>query len=284
MAIIYKITNLINQKIYIGETTRSLNKRWNEHKHQSLVKGHGYNYHLHCAIRKYGIENFKIEIIEECPDEQRFIREHYYIVEYNSMEPEGYNFLASGTGSIKIPIEDIIEAWNMGLNCKQIGEKLGLGRQAVSEHLKNYGISQDEIYKRQGEFTAQRCGYPVLQYDLNGNFIKEFPSASSTGYQQSAISSVCRQEQYVAYGYIWKYKNDERDIQEWINRLKDKNKNNKKRIYQYDINMNLINIYESATEAAKALNLSDKSNICRAARVKGKSAGFYWRYEEDKNE
>ena len=59
----------------------------------------------------------------------------------------------------------------------------------------------------------------------------------------------------MAYGYLWKYKDDDRDIKEWVDRLKFKNKNNKKIIYQYDMNMNLINIYESATEAAKALNL-----------------------------
>lgn len=59
----------------------------------------------------------------------------------------------------------------------------------------------------------------------------------------------------MAYGYLWKYKDDNRDIKEWVDRLKLKNKNNKKIIYQYDTNMNLINIYESATEAAKALNL-----------------------------
>lgn len=281
MAIIYKITNLINQKIYIGETTRSLNKRWNEHKHQSLVQGHGYNYHLHCAIRKYGVDNFKIEIIEECEDKDRFNREHYYIIKFNSLEPNGYNFLASGEGSVKVPIEKIVEAWKEGLNCKQIGEKLGLGRQIVSEHLKNYGITQEEIYKRQGKCTAERCGRPVLQYDLSGTFIKEYPSASSTEFAQAAVSNVCRQEQYMAYGYLWKYKDDDRDIKEWVDRLKFKNKNNKKIVYQYDMNMNLINIYESATEAAKALNLSDKSNICRAARVKGKSAGFYWRYKEE---
>ena len=69
MAYIYKITNLINSKIYIGQTIRSINVRWNQHKSESFNNhGHGYNYHLHNAIRKYGSDNFKIEIIEQCPD------------------------------------------------------------------------------------------------------------------------------------------------------------------------------------------------------------------------
>lgn len=58
--IIYKITNLINNKIYIGLTTCSLKERWNNHRH--CVKSDPR--HLYCSMRKYGIENFKIEQID----------------------------------------------------------------------------------------------------------------------------------------------------------------------------------------------------------------------------
>ena len=64
MAFIYKITNKINQKSYIGETTTTLKKRWHDHIRESFSEGHGYNYHLHCAIRKYGLDNFVFEEIE----------------------------------------------------------------------------------------------------------------------------------------------------------------------------------------------------------------------------
>mgnify|MGYP003297436614 CR=1 FL=1 len=47
---------------------------------------------------------------------------------YNSLEPNGYNFLASGTGSTKVPIEAILELWEEGLNTVEIGEKLGINR------------------------------------------------------------------------------------------------------------------------------------------------------------
>ena len=52
----------------------------------------------------------------------------------------------------------------------------------------------------------------------------------------------------------------------------------KKPIKQLDENHNLINTYPSAADAAKALNLSDKSNICAAARKGRKACGFYWEY------
>ena len=116
VAYIYRIINKINNKMYIGETTVTLQKRWNDHIRESFNEGHGYNYYIHNAIRKYGIENFIFEEIEQCSDDMRFAREHYYIMFYNTLSPNGYNLLASGTGSVKVPIEAILESWDEGLN------------------------------------------------------------------------------------------------------------------------------------------------------------------------
>ena len=56
----------------------------------------------------------------------------------------------------------------------------------------------------------------------------------------------------------------------------------KKKIGQYDVQTNnLICIYDSASEAAKAMGKADKSGICRAARLNGTSAGYKWKYEEE---
>ena len=126
MAIIYKITNLINNKIYIGETIRKLNVRWNEHKSEALVNGHGYNYHLHNAMRKYGIDNFTIEIIDSCPDEERFLLESKYIQQYNSTSPEiGYNTVVEGSGHTLVSTDAILKAWKEGLTVKNTAKLLG---------------------------------------------------------------------------------------------------------------------------------------------------------------
>ena len=123
---------------------------------------------------------------------------------------------------------------------------------------------------------------PVLQYNLEGNFIKEWPSASACSQigQQSAISNVCRQEQVTAYGYLWKYKDDNRPISEWVKRVNNKQSAGrpKRKIKQMNDIGEIINIYESAAEAAKSLNLKDKSNICAAARNHKKAYGYYWEY------
>lgn len=127
---------------------------------------------------------------------------------------------------------------------------------------------------------------PVLQYDLNGNFIKEWPSATSVnneGYSPTMVSKVCRQEQFTAHGFLWKYKNDDTPIKNWVDRNNSKKSSGKpkKPIYQLDNNKNIICEYASAADAAKSLNINDKSNICSAARKGRKAYGYYWQYKFD---
>ena len=61
---IYKITNLINNKLYIGQTTKSLEWRWLKHQKDSITYKHHLDTKFARAIRKYGVDNFKIELLE----------------------------------------------------------------------------------------------------------------------------------------------------------------------------------------------------------------------------
>ena len=195
MAYIYKITNQINNKVYIGETIRGIETRWTEHKRRAHSKegDHGYYYHISCAIRKYGEENFIIETLEECPDEIRFEREMYYIEYFDSTDPNnGYNAVLGGQGTILYPTKLFLDGWNQGLLIKEIAEKIGCSKKTARLRLKGAGIPREEIAVRFGYAVAKRCAYPVLQYDLNGYFIQEWESASecgrANGFQQTAIS------------------------------------------------------------------------------------------------
>ena len=68
---IYKIVNKINGKVYIGKTIYTTAYRWNQHisAATSDKEKDDYNYLLHKAIRKYGVDNFTVEVIEEVEDE-----------------------------------------------------------------------------------------------------------------------------------------------------------------------------------------------------------------------
>jgi group I intron endonuclease len=91
MGIIYEIINTINNKSYIGQTRRSLNERINNHKNEKVKNTPLYN-----AIRKYGWENFDIQIIDNCEISKLNDNEIYWIVEKNTLYPNGYNLTSGG--------------------------------------------------------------------------------------------------------------------------------------------------------------------------------------------
>ena len=91
--VIYKLTNKLNGKPYVGQTKQKLHRRMEQHKIASTAIGN--------AIRKYGLENFTIEVIEECETlEQLNEREMFWIAYFNSKYPNGYN-LMDGVSRLK---------------------------------------------------------------------------------------------------------------------------------------------------------------------------------------
>ena len=104
MYYIYKFTNKINNKAYIGQTN-NIEARKRNHKSDSFnKKSSGYNLLFHIAIRKYGWENFKFEILEEIPEEFGYEyvneREMYFIQKYETQKDsnKGYNITYGGQG------------------------------------------------------------------------------------------------------------------------------------------------------------------------------------------
>ena len=86
---IYKITNIQNNKVYIGQTIRPVKDRFNRHINDAL--NNIIDTHFARAIRKYGKENFQIEIIDTAQNQNELNeKERYWIQYYNSVE-EGYN-------------------------------------------------------------------------------------------------------------------------------------------------------------------------------------------------
>lgn len=99
MYYVYLITNTINQKKYVGITTRSIEKRWKEHINASNCESYSnYNDLLHKAIRHYGKDNFKVECIDTSDSEEDLKnKEIYYIGYYHSyMTENGYNMTYGG--------------------------------------------------------------------------------------------------------------------------------------------------------------------------------------------
>lgn len=105
---IYKITNTANNKIYIGQAVSHIlnhkryrpyghQKRFNTHISEAFSSKKNQCHYLNNAIRKYGVCNFIVELIEYCTLEEANDRETYYIKEYNSLFPNGYNLKNGGS-------------------------------------------------------------------------------------------------------------------------------------------------------------------------------------------
>ena len=132
---IYKIENLINHKCYIGQSI-NIQARWNKEKKVAFNKNaKEYEYPISRAFRKYGIENFSFEIIEECNRSKLNEREKYWISFYNSFF-SGYNQTLGGDNSgPNTTKEKIIGVFNdlktTNLYHKEIAEKWNISQEMV---------------------------------------------------------------------------------------------------------------------------------------------------------
>ena len=134
---IYKISNLKNGKVYIGQSI-DIAARWRRHRVDAFSNDKAtYNYPLYRAIRKYGLENFSFDIIEECEKIQLNERERYYISLYDSVN-NGYNqgFGGSNGGHFcKISKEQLQEIivllQTTELTNTQIGNKFDISENMV---------------------------------------------------------------------------------------------------------------------------------------------------------
>ncbi len=92
---IYRAQNLINQKIYIGQTTQSLNRRIKGHKDKIIRQKS--NTHFHNAIRKHGIDNFMWTILCHVDNKKALDKAEIYWIKYYDTIKNGYNHLGGGS-------------------------------------------------------------------------------------------------------------------------------------------------------------------------------------------
>ena len=88
--VVYKVTNLINGKLYIGKTRIGINARWKRHCYSGQCP------RLRAAIDKYGKEAFKIEVIEKCKDYKELNKRERFWIAYYDTTHTGYNVLEGG--------------------------------------------------------------------------------------------------------------------------------------------------------------------------------------------
>ena len=214
---IYKCTNLVNGKVYIGQSIDPINRI---RQHINVRSKHSYL--LNYAIKKYGVENFLFEVIRsDVPIEQINETEIQCIKEYSCKVPIGYNITDGGKGHLghkpseetrkkmsiaqrnmslenkqKITVarkavgyeKSILAArarigkpaWNKGIpNPSMIGNKLALGNKLSDEVKKRMSESQKKVDR--SNYPPSKNRIAIIQLDLAGLEIDRFDSAWDAG-------------------------------------------------------------------------------------------------------
>ena len=281
MGYIYKVTNIDNGKVYIGQTVQSIDRRWKQHINDSFNENkRDFQNYFHNAIRKYGVKSFSIEKIEECNDDKLNDREIYWIDFYQSCNKNiGYNMTFGGGGAVKYTDDYILKLWDKGYSIGEMHEISNIDRGWISRRLKSAGVSQTDINKRRYDKTVNKTSNIVYHYDIDGNYLASYFSLNEA-YRQTNIAHIencCNHIQRQAGGFRWSYEKVDK-----LPPMKERVTSNKARqIGRYDAsNLNLLEVYSSASEAGRVNNLN-KSNILRACKGRQKTCGGYiWKYIE----
>lgn len=302
---IYSITNELNGKSYIGKTN-NLVRRWKEHCY-----GKGNTAILNNAFKKYGLEHFVFAIVAQIPfdniEELNNVLaqlEMYYIELYDTF-CHGYNATTGGDGTSgykQFPetTEKIRQA-NIGrFVSDETKKRISISRTGIphteetKEAIRQALLHRDHsIYERAAEKRrgvkrdsevimkgAVKRRKPVLQYDLDGNFIKEWEGAACvSGFEKSNIGMCCKGKLLSTGGYIWRFKNSD-DYPKKIE-VPNKWKSFKRPVLQYSLDGAFIARYNSVSEASKATDITT-GNISQCALGKYKQIkGFVWKYEKE---
>ena len=139
---IYKITNTINGKSYIGQTIQNVKERFYQHCATKCSKAVS-NMAIHRAIKKYGKSNFTVEVIEEIDSTNLNDRERYWIKYYNSYN-NGYNSTKGGQDGCKpfkdLDVESIIKEYNTGKSLRTLGTIFKVDKQTIKDLLIRHNV------------------------------------------------------------------------------------------------------------------------------------------------
>lgn len=290
--IVYKTTNTVNNKIYIGVHLEDTNKP-NKYIGCGIYSNTSKCYtHFQSAVKKYGYDKFKREILFEYPDsedgmEQAYAKEAELVNEDFIKRSDVYNMQVGGKlttfenrkkkisqysldGKFIKSFDSIEEAKQETGLYTIAAAVLGISKYCGEFQWKEYDPTESDI----DPITIKEK--PVYQFDLQGNFLKVWKSASLASQifknpkaARSAIHNVCNKITRQAYGYYWSFK-----------RSFEYNEYNQfKAVACYNDEGGFITSYSSLKEAATAMGLKDTSAISNCIRGKSKHAkGLRWRF------
>ena len=292
---IYKIENLVNGKKYIGQTVKTFNERYNfkgkgiervlaylemrERKRDTYPIKLYTNNHLLSAIRKYGVENFTVEIIDTAETiEELNEKEKLWISHYEAYTC-GYNKCFGGENT---------KGWKPSDKTRKLWVEMRKGTM-VGEKNPNYGKKHSEEVRkkmsesRKGKLTG--IDHPKAREVINLDTLEVFETLTSAcekyGITDGNLTSVCKRRKRGTHGtrkkaggYRWMY------YDEYIEKgdIVGDTKNNH---FKAVINEETGEVFDTIKKASEQYHV-DPSQITKVCKGKAKTAGGYkWRYHKE---
>lgn len=284
---IYKITNP-KGKIYIGQST-NIEKRKEIYKKLYCKK----QIMLYNSIKKYGWENHKFEILEECSIKKLNEREKYWGSYYNVLE-KGLNLrLGNGRGSCSNKVKEKISISNSKPKPEGFGNIISKANKGKKRSEKSKLKQSKTLKGREGVNKGKKWEwnnnkYCIVQYDLEGKFIKKYKTTREAIQNTNikGINECIRGTTKTSGGYIWKkYPKDfpkclSEEVVKYHNTSNYKNNcAPSKPICVYNLDMELIYEFPSITIASEKMG-KHPSNISAAVRGKKKNyLNLIWKYK-----
>lgn len=196
-----------NGKKYCGQTSRTIKER----------QLSGYRYYIGAAIRKYGWDNIKIEILKENLTKKEADKFEKWVIQYFDLRnrDKGYNLAKGGDGGCTREMTPevrekqrtiMLDYWATHPNAKEEASKRQAEALATNKELYQKHINSLEK-------TRQKIRKPVECYSMIGDFVGEWESAreaeryfNTPTINFRGISATCNGDQKSHGGYIWKFK------------------------------------------------------------------------------
>lgn len=292
MGYIYKITNKVNGKVYIGKTINSIEHRWKQH----IEKSKKLDYPFYKAIRKYGPDNFSLEQIEEVSLDILNEREIYWIDFYNSYY-EGYNATFGGDGDVKYNYSEIANYQSQVQSLSKTMKKFGCSPQTVEKACRSCNIpSPMESY-------VDKVKTPVVMMNEQGECLQNFNTLCEAGKyiasqgfsknKRSAINAIFRAINYkkrnnnrttnYACNYYWCYQKDYYDG--YKNEILN-SQNHPRAVVQLSKDEVFIAVFPSIAEASRATGIGQCNigNVCHKYHQRKIAGGYKWMFLEEYEE
>lgn len=190
---LYKITNVVNGKIYIGKTYIGYMNRWKQHKSDAFRDDRKVDYKFYRAIRNYGVDKFEVSLLGQYESGELEEMEIKTIKEYNSFYG-GYNSTLGGEGRFQREYDEekIVDMYKSGISITAICEEFGY---------KSNRIVSSIIKRNVGQIDTRTKAVVLEQYDKKWNLLRKF-SSKGKAYEWLVENYKDNMKKCTAYYYI----------------------------------------------------------------------------------